>query len=367
MSFILGPNDRQQRCEKHYDSWKEQRHRKNQKIRLFSPFFSSENNNTPKHQKSKVKSGDAVVENNNILIMANTNSNKGEREYKQVPLFGNCVTTLIPLEWLDVSDYRPVPDNQEMFSDFNSLEPSMMCVEIVERVGDDVTGVHSQKFREEDNLAKFYLEDLKELMDIATRDDDDSHSKTIRTKDWRYELSSGRKVHSDLRAIFVDGKNEDAKKEAMKKMEDLSLTLPKEDDDGEEEREGKPKKENDDDVNDDYVKNKCEWISFAEEKNCLVPSKENQEGKDSTRLVTISMYVHRLEKKYETDILVSFVRPSSKSDDANHRVIAEDEIQEQNNPGTVAHQTLRMLDWSLLGLDDSEDVNDDDDDEEGLE
>ena len=119
--------------------------------------------------------------------MANTNSNKGEREYKQVPLFGNCMTTLIPLEWLDVSDYRPVPDNQEMFSDFNALEPSMMCVEIVERVGDDVTGVHSQKFREEDNLAKFYLEDLKELMDIATRDDDDSHSKTIRTKDWRYD------------------------------------------------------------------------------------------------------------------------------------------------------------------------------------
>ncbi|CAL6402579.1 predicted protein [Bathycoccus prasinos] len=302
--------------------------------------------------------------------MANTNKSnfKGEREYKQVPLFGNCMTTLIPLEWLDVSDYRPVPDNQEMFSDFNALEPSMMCVEIVERVGDDVTGVHSQKFREEDNLAKFYLEDLKELMDIATRDDDESHnSKTIRTKDWRYELSSGRKVHSDVRAIFVDGKNEDAKKEAMKKMEDLSLTLPKEDDDGEEEREGKPKEENDDDVNDDYVKNKCEWISFAEEKNCLVPSKENQEGKDSTRSVTISMYVHRLEKKYETDILVSFVRPSSKSDDANHRVIAEDEIQEQNNPGTVAQQTLRMLDWSLLGLDDDSDDVNDDDDEESLE
>mmetsp|Transcript_4080 Transcript_4080/g.13443 ORF Transcript_4080/g.13443 Transcript_4080/m.13443 type:complete len:80 (-) Transcript_4080:109-348(-) len=79
------------------------------------------------------------------------------------------------------------------------------------------------------------------------------------------------------------------------------------------------------------------------------------------------MYVHRLEKKYETDILVSFVRPSSKSDDANHRVIAEDEIEEQNNPGTVAQQTLRMLDWSLLGLDDDSDDVNDDDDEESLE
>ena len=339
---------------------------------LSSVLLFPQNNNK---NNSLTQFGDAVVERTILLLMANNNTKsntKGEREYKQVPLFGNCVTVLIPLEWLDVSDYRPVPDNQEMFSDFNSKnfsfkdEPSMVCVEIVERVGDDVTGVHSTKFREEDNLAKFYLEDLKELMDITTRDDD-GHSKTIRTKDWRYELSSassssGRKVHSDLRAIFVDGKNEDAKKEAMKKMEDLSLTLPE--DDGEEEREGKPKKENDDDGN-DYVKNKCEWISFAEEKNCLVPSKENEEGKDSTRLVTISMYVHRLEKKYETDILVSFVRPSSKSD-ANHRAVGEDEIEEQNNPGTVAQQTLRMLDWSLLGLDDSDDVNDDDD-EESLE
>ena len=56
MSFILGPNDRQQRCEKHYDSWKKQRHRKNKKF-AFLPFFSSENLTThqnTKSQKSKV-------------------------------------------------------------------------------------------------------------------------------------------------------------------------------------------------------------------------------------------------------------------------------------------------------------------------
>ena len=106
-------------------------------------------------------------------------------EYKQVAIFGNAMTVLIPLEWIDVSDYRPVPDNQEMFSDFGGeeevaveaivvvvekkkkkLRPSMICVEIVESIGDEVTKIDSSKVRAEDNLAKFYLEDLKDLMDV---------------------------------------------------------------------------------------------------------------------------------------------------------------------------------------------------------
>ena len=124
------------------------------------------------------------------------------KEYKQLPLFGDCMSALIPLEWLDVSDYRPVPDNQEMFSDFDSESPAMICVEIVERVGDDVTGVNSEETREEDNLAKFYLEDLKELMD-ATSSSSSSSGSVVATKDWRYELSSSGKEEK-LRAVFVD-------------------------------------------------------------------------------------------------------------------------------------------------------------------
>ena len=306
--------------------------------------------------------------------MTSTQAEPKIENYKQLPLFGDAMSALIPLEWLDVSDYRPVPDNQEMFSDFNSESPSMVCVEIVERVGDNVTGVQSSSVREEDNLAKFYLEDLKELMDATTPTRTTSNAST--TKDWRFELSNGKKEEaSELRAIFEDGRalyvravakeadvartkdttdNDDGDDddEVRKRMEDLLLTLPAEE--GEEEE----KKKNDND-NADYIKKKCEWISFAEERNCLVPSKD-KDGNDSTRSVTISMYAHRLEKKYETDILVSFVRPTHYSGGV------VDETEEHNNPGTVAAQTLQMLDWSLLGFDeeDEEEHDDDDDDDD---
>ena len=123
--------------------------------------------------------------------MTSTQAEPKIENYKQLPLFGDAMSALIPLEWLDVSDYRPVPDNQEMFSDFNSESPSMVCVEIVERVGDNVTGVQSSSVREEDNLAKFYLEDLKELMDATTPTRTTSNANT--TKDWRFELSNGKK------------------------------------------------------------------------------------------------------------------------------------------------------------------------------
>ena len=306
------------------------------------------------------------------------------KEYKQLPLFGDCMSALIPLEWLDVSDYRPVPDNQEMFSDFDSESPAMICVEIVERVGDDVTGVNSEETREEDNLAKFYLEDLKELMD-ATSSSSSSSESVVATKDWRYELSSSGKEEK-LRAVFVDGRAfyvrgaaGNSKEEVTKKMKDLSLTLPKDEAEEEEERVEKQSKkdnakDNDDDDNeekeeeeeeDDYVKNKCEWISFAEERNCLVPSKD-EDGNDSTRSVTISMYAHRLEKKYDTDILISFVRPS-KSDRSVGTDDETEETEDRNHPGAVAQQTLRMLDWSLLGFDEEDEEEEEEEEEESLE
>jgi hypothetical protein len=128
-------------------------------------------------------------------------------------------------------------------------------------------------------------------------------------------------------------------------------------------RSRREKGEEEEEEEDDYVKNKCEWISFAEERNCLVPSKD-EDGNDSTRSVTISMYAHRLEKKYDTDILISFVRPS-KSDRGVGTDDGTEETEDRNHPGAVAQQTLRMLDWSLLGFDEEDD--EEDEEEESLE
>ena len=147
-------------------------------------------------------------------------------------------------------------------------------------------------------------------MDATTPTRTTSNAST--TKDWRFELSNGKKEEeSELRAIFENGRalyvravakeadvartkdttdNDDGDDddEVRKRMEGLLLTLPAEE--GEEEE-----KKNNDNDNADYIKKKCEWISFAEERNCLIPSKD-KDGNDSTRSVTISMYAHRLEK-----------------------------------------------------------------------
>jgi len=219
----------------------------------------------------------------------------------------------------------------------------------------------------------------------ATSSSSSSSGSVVATKDWRYELSSSgkeeklRAVFVDVRAFYVRGAAGNSKEEVTKKMKDLSLTLPKDEAEEEEGRVEKQSKkdntnDNDEDDNeeeeeeeeeeDDYVKNKCEWISFAEERNCLVPSKD-EDGNDSTRSVTISMYAHRLEKKYDTDILISFVRPS-KSDRGVGTDDGTEETEDRNHPGAVAQQTLRMLDWSLLGFDE-EDEDEEEEEEESLE
>ena len=46
------------------------------------------------------------------------------------PLYGGMVELLVPQSMTDVSDYRPVPDHQEVFSD--GLTDQSLIVEIVE-------------------------------------------------------------------------------------------------------------------------------------------------------------------------------------------------------------------------------------------
>ena len=48
------------------------------------------------------------------------------------PLFGGAITTELPERYVDVSDFRPVPDNQEVWTDASKDES--VVVEIVERV-----------------------------------------------------------------------------------------------------------------------------------------------------------------------------------------------------------------------------------------
>ena len=49
---------------------------------------------------------------------------------KKVPLFGGAISAQLPARYVDVSDFRPVPDNQEVWTDADKDES--VIVEIVE-------------------------------------------------------------------------------------------------------------------------------------------------------------------------------------------------------------------------------------------
>ncbi|VEU37001.1 unnamed protein product [Pseudo-nitzschia multistriata] len=79
------------------------------------------------------------------------------------PLFGGAIACDLPAGWKDLSDVRPIPDNQECFQ--NSLvdeNPIMLVVEILERqeqIGDQ-------------DAASFFFNELAERNDVLQTKND---------------------------------------------------------------------------------------------------------------------------------------------------------------------------------------------------
>mmetsp|Transcript_2879 Transcript_2879/g.7905 ORF Transcript_2879/g.7905 Transcript_2879/m.7905 type:complete len:207 (-) Transcript_2879:1847-2467(-) len=84
-------------------------------------------------------------------------------KYFKKELFGGAITSEVPEDWKDLSDVRPIPDNQECFQDdLCSENPRMMVIEILER----------QEHVEDHNAAVFFFNDLAERND-ALQDKND--------------------------------------------------------------------------------------------------------------------------------------------------------------------------------------------------
>ena len=74
-------------------------------------------------------------------------------KYSKKELFGGAITSEVPETWADLSDIRPIPDNQECFQDsLFSKNPLMMVIEVLER----------QEHVEDHNAAAFFFNDLAE-------------------------------------------------------------------------------------------------------------------------------------------------------------------------------------------------------------
>lgn len=83
--------------------------------------------------------------------------------YSEKELFGGAITSDLPTNWKDLSDIRPIPDNQECFQDnFVSDDPTMLVVEILER----------QEHIEDDDAATFFFNELAERNDALQTEND---------------------------------------------------------------------------------------------------------------------------------------------------------------------------------------------------
>lgn len=83
--------------------------------------------------------------------------------YSRKELFGGAITSDLPSGWIDLSDIRPIPDNQECFQDSLVNEnPKMLIVEIIEM----------QQNVEDNDAPGFFFNDLTERNDAFQNKDD---------------------------------------------------------------------------------------------------------------------------------------------------------------------------------------------------
>ena len=82
---------------------------------------------------------------------------------RRVELFGGAVSASFPTRYHDVSDFRPVPDNQEAWTDASADES--VIVEIVERVERDPMTGDGPSY--EEGAAAWFWRDLADVNDAS--------------------------------------------------------------------------------------------------------------------------------------------------------------------------------------------------------
>jgi len=127
-----------------------------------------------------------VAENagSSTTITTTKNNNNLDCCYSERPLFGGHITSDLPKDWIDLSDIRPVPDNQECFQSRlvttdRSSPPQLLVIEILERQEDVF----------DDDAASFFFKEL------ATQNDALHAEK--QTKDGYLFYSSSKKKKKD--------------------------------------------------------------------------------------------------------------------------------------------------------------------------
>ena len=121
-----------------------------------------------------------------------TNGSGGNNNsyHNEIPFFGGAIVTKFPTKFIDVSDFRLVPDHQEVWTENAEVSPLAFICEILE-YKKDIKDVDSAKFFFDD-LASLNNIDNKKMNEIintnlikqgiynkAIKDDDDDNNNSI--------------------------------------------------------------------------------------------------------------------------------------------------------------------------------------------
>ncbi|KAG7337916.1 Ran-interacting Mog1 domain containing protein [Nitzschia inconspicua] len=89
------------------------------------------------------------------------NSSTQPIEFVTRKLFDGAITMDVPKMWLDTSDLRPVPDNQEVFQSNNADYPILLSLELLEQ----------QTHVSDDKAADYFYRDLSNYVGFESSND----------------------------------------------------------------------------------------------------------------------------------------------------------------------------------------------------
>ena len=130
----------------------------------------------------------ATISTENAVI--NGGGGNNNNYHNEIPFFGGAIVTKFPTKFIDVSDFRLVPDHQEVWTENAEVSPLAFICEILE-YKKDIKDVDSAKFFFDD-LASLNNIDNKKMNEIiktnlikqgiynkAIKDDDDDNNNSI--------------------------------------------------------------------------------------------------------------------------------------------------------------------------------------------
>ncbi|KAI8065887.1 hypothetical protein BC940DRAFT_334405 [Gongronella butleri] len=85
------------------------------------------------------------------------------------PLFGGAISTSIKSSYLDASQIRQIPDNQEVFVDMNTQQSLIIeLLEKVEHLNEEAARFHFEQIAEHNNASNYSIKSVEhESVDIA--------------------------------------------------------------------------------------------------------------------------------------------------------------------------------------------------------